>query len=142
MALVWSPWDISRRASSQRAAAPPVWPGSASTAARRSLASPQCRVWLMESAADPPRAAATLRAEIRRHADGVTPFGYLSEVFVEPELRRRGIMRTLVDRAREFCAASGAAELRLETQLGHGEAEEFWRHLGFLPYRTLWRRGV
>lgn len=130
-----------------RCADPGVSPDDAfaratSSAILRALASRESRIWLMESAADPPRAVATLRAEIRLHADGVTPFGYISEVFVEPALRRRGLMRQLMEKACEFIAASGAAEVRLETRLGHADAEAYWRHLGFQPYRTLWRRGV
>jgi GNAT superfamily N-acetyltransferase len=119
-----------------------VFVKATTSAILRSLAGEQGRIWLMETAADPPRIAATLRAEIRLHADGITPFGYVSEVFVEPEFRRRGLMRLLLEKARDYIAASGAAEIRLETHLGHAVAEAYWRHLGFQPYRTLWRRGI
>ena len=67
---------------------------------------------------------------------------YLEDLSVLPEFRRRGLMRLLLEKARDYIAASGAAEIRLETQLGHADAETYWRHLGFQPYRTLWRKGV
>ena len=108
---------------------------------RASLDNPDHRIFLIEVGA-PPAVVATLRAEIRRAGAGAPPLGFITEVFVEPAFRRRGLTRSLLARAEGFLRENAIAEVRLETQLGHAAAEAFWRRQGFQPFRTVWRRGV
>ena len=99
------------------------------------------RIYLIEAGA-PPVAIATLRVEIRRSGGGAPAMGFITEVFVEPPYRRRGLTRSLLARAEGFLREQEVVELRLETQLGHAAAETYWRRQGFQPFRAVWRRGI
>ena len=105
------------------------------------LNDPDCRIYLIEAGA-PPAAIATRRVEIRRSGGGAPAMGFITEVFVEPDFRRRGLTRSLLARAEGFLREKEVDEIRLETQLGHAAAETFWRRQGFQPFRAVWRRGI
>ena len=105
------------------------------------LRDPDCRIFLVEAGA-PPVAIATLRVEIRRSGESAPALGFITEVFVEPSYRRRGLTRSLLARAEGFLREQEIAEVRLETQLGHAAAETFWRKQGFQAFRAVWRRGI
>jgi len=105
------------------------------------LSHPGNRIYLVE-AGEPPAAVATLRVEIRLPGAGAPGLGFITEVFVDPPYRRRGLARAMLARAEGFLREQGIVEVRLETQLGHAAAEAYWRRQGFQPFRTVWRRGV
>jgi len=56
---------------------------------------------------------------------------YVSSVYVKPDHRRRGVLRTLFARAREWCAERGLTEMRLHSVGDHAGAAAAWDALGF-----------
>ena len=57
---------------------------------------------------------------------------YVSSVYVRPEHRRRGILRELFDRARQWCAERGLTEMRLHNVGTRTDTAAAWDALGFV----------
>ena len=55
---------------------------------------------------------------------------WIQSVYVVPELRRRGVLRTLYDAARREALASGAGGLRLYVDTGNTRAQAVYAALG------------
>jgi len=58
-------------------------------------------------------------------------YGYVSSVYVRPEVRRTGVVRALLAEAEEWCAARGLTELRLHNAAENEVANATWQSLGF-----------
>ena len=56
---------------------------------------------------------------------------YVSSVYVRPDHRRRGVLRALFARAREWCAERGLTEMRLHSVGDRASASAAWDALGF-----------
>lgn len=56
---------------------------------------------------------------------------YVSSVFVRPEFRRHGVLRSLLDRAIAWCRERGLAEMRLHSVGTRAGAAAAWDALGF-----------
>jgi len=56
---------------------------------------------------------------------------YVSSVYVRPEFRRQGVLRKLLDRAREWCDERGLAEMRLHNVGSRSVSVAAWDALGF-----------
>ena len=71
-------------------------------------------------------------------------YGYVSSVFVMPEVRRGGVLRALLDRAVRWCEERGLAEMRLHSVAGDTVSEAAWDALGFevVEYVRLKRIGA
>jgi aminoglycoside 6'-N-acetyltransferase I len=92
---------------------------------------------------------AFLEASLRRYADGCdsSPVGYIEGWYVDPDLRRRGIGRMLVQAAEDWAVSRGCQEMgsdcELENQLswkahqalGYQEAERLIHFCKRLPAR-------
>ena len=68
---------------------------------------------------------------------------YISSVFVQPEYRRKGILRLLFDRACIWCRERGLSEMRLHNVGTRESTAAAWDHLGFeiveqVRVRRLW----
>lgn len=59
------------------------------------------------------------------------PHAELTELYVDPAFRRRGIGRALLERVEALAVKRGAAELVLLTGRNNHEAQAFYRALGF-----------
>ena len=57
--------------------------------------------------------------------------GWLYAVGVLPKARGRGLGRELVRKAEEALRALGCPKVNLQVLLANGEAEEFWKKLGY-----------
>ena len=57
-------------------------------------------------------------------------YGYVSDLMVIPELRRRGIGRLLWDRVALWCRSVGLAVVRLHVATRSPEARAFWQRVG------------
>jgi ribosomal protein S18 acetylase RimI-like enzyme len=68
--------------------------------------------------------------------------GYITQLYVSPGQRRRGVGRLLVDQIVAWLASRGVAEVLLNIVPDETEAERFWRKQGFLPCRIRMRRRV
>jgi ribosomal protein S18 acetylase RimI-like enzyme len=57
--------------------------------------------------------------------------GYVTMVFVEPEARRHGVLRALLDRAIAWCHERGLDQMRLHNAADNPLAAAAWESLGF-----------
>lgn len=58
-------------------------------------------------------------------------YGYISSVYVVPQLRRAGVLHLLFDEAVRWCSARGITELRLHNAAKNATANAAWDALGF-----------
>lgn len=56
---------------------------------------------------------------------------YVSSVYVRPEARRHGVLRELVQRARDWCRERGLTEMRLHNVGSRESSAAAWDSLGF-----------
>ena len=56
---------------------------------------------------------------------------YIGSAYVKPELRRRGILRRLLNEAERWCADRGLDEMRLHTVAESDVSNRTWAALGF-----------
>lgn len=64
----------------------------------------------------------------------------LTTAYVDPDYRRRGVLRALVLAAERWCRARGLAEMRLRCGVGNGVGAAAWRALGFTPAEVVYHR--
>lgn len=60
--------------------------------------------------------------------------GYINDICVSPEERKRGIGRLLLDDARRWMKSAGAASLEVYVSSLNPDAQRFWRRLGARDY--------
>ena len=70
------------------------------------------------------------------------PVGYLCDVYVAPEQRRRGLARTMLVEARAWLRERGVATLETSWAVNAPEAGATWPALGFVPLSTTGRMEV
>lgn len=83
---------------------------------------------------DQGKAVAFISLSIRRdYVEGAefSPAGYLEGIYVKPEYRRRGIAKTLIAFAKEWCAAAGCRELASDCELHNTASALFHEQVGF-----------
>jgi len=69
----------------------------------------------------------------------MTPYIYISDLFVDPDYRRLGIARKLMQAAHDYAIALGASSIQLETAHTNTTAQELYESLGYehdQEYRT------
>jgi putative acetyltransferase len=74
-----------------------------------------------------------VEASIRPHVDGCStrPVGYIEGWFVDPDVRRRGVGRKLVEAAERWAAAQGCREMASDAHLWNSVSHEAHKALGF-----------
>jgi ribosomal protein S18 acetylase RimI-like enzyme len=107
---------------------------------------------LADRLADPERTETALLAEIAGHVVGFAglrispglfyaePRAELTELYVEPGYRRRGVGRALTIHAEQMARAAGATELFVLTGFDNVEAQALYRELGFLDQELALRK--
>jgi aminoglycoside 6'-N-acetyltransferase I len=71
---------------------------------------------------------------LRSHADGCDPkqpVGFLEGWYVEPEHRRRGVGRALIERAEAWCREQGCLEMGSDTWLDSEDSQRAHAALGY-----------
>ena len=68
------------------------------------------------------------------------PIGVLKELYVIPEMRRRGIATRLVEEMGEALRSKGAKALAAEFPARNMVAESFYEKLGFRPFKSVYIR--
>lgn len=63
------------------------------------------------------------------------PSGFVYDLWVAPDARRRGIGHRLIERAKEWCRGEGLHKLRLEVGADNEAARTFYKSEGFLEER-------
>jgi len=61
----------------------------------------------------------------------IRDYGYIADVFVEPEHRRQGLTRRLTDACLGYLAGCGIRSVRLTNAYDNDPAEATWEALGF-----------
>src|SRR5262245_12985267 len=61
-------------------------------------------------------------------------YAELTELYVEPAFRRRGLGRALIGYAEELARARGASELLIMTGVGNAAAQALYRAVGYDTY--------
>lgn len=61
-------------------------------------------------------------------------YGYVSDIFVDPKHRRRGVGTTLLQAAERHLSSSGVRRLRLNVLAANTSAQAAYRRYGFEPY--------
>jgi GNAT superfamily N-acetyltransferase len=96
----------------------------------RGLARARCRVLVAERSA---RAVGFLFAEVEPagRAGDTPPAGWIHELFVVPDERRRGVAGALVAEADAFFAARGVARVSVRVESANEDALRYWSKRGF-----------
>jgi ribosomal protein S18 acetylase RimI-like enzyme len=68
------------------------------------------------------------------------PYAELTELYVEPAFRRRGLGRQLIARAEQLARERGAAELLIMTGTGNTAAQALYRSEGYDTYAVALNR--
>jgi ribosomal protein S18 acetylase RimI-like enzyme len=66
--------------------------------------------------------------------------GFVSELFVRPEARRRNAGRSLVDAAFDWFRRADVGSVELQVLVGNDSGRKFWEELGFVPELVQMRR--
>jgi GNAT superfamily N-acetyltransferase len=89
--------------------------------------------------------AGFLAAQIKRlppHLAADRPrVGFISELFVRPDARRRGTGRALVEAAFDWFRRADVGSIELHVLVGNAGGRRFWEQLGFVPELLQMRRG-
>jgi len=64
-------------------------------------------------------------------------FGRIDDAWVDPEHRRRGLMRRLTRAAAGFCQELGVERVMLDWAIRNPDSEKCWTRLGFKPVVTI-----
>jgi GNAT superfamily N-acetyltransferase len=70
------------------------------------------------------------------------PYAELTELYVEPAFRRRGVGRALIARAEQLARARGADDLIIMTGVGNAAAQALYRAAGYDTYAVALNRKV
>ena len=70
------------------------------------------------------------------------PYAELTELYVEPAFRRRGLGRALIAYAEQLARARGATELLIMTGVGNMAAQALYRAVGYDTYAVALNRKV
>ncbi len=80
-----------------------------------------------------------VEASIRPHVDGCAtrPVGYVEGWYVDPDVRRQGVGRKLVEAAEGWAAGQGCREMASDAHLGNTVSHEAHKALGFVESQRL-----
>jgi GNAT superfamily N-acetyltransferase len=70
------------------------------------------------------------------------PHATLTELYVRPAWRRRGVGRRLLESAETYARSAGVEQLILLTGLGNADAQAFYRALGYDGWALAMRKKV
>ncbi len=95
----------------------------------RGLRAPGCQIWLAEDDGAP---VGFLFAELDGPEGGASSggSGWIHELYVEPDWRRQGLARALVDEASAFFDERGRSRFSVRVESANQEGLSFWRELG------------
>ena len=69
----------------------------------------------------------------------VRPAWILEDLYVDPDVRGRGVARVLMRAAQEHAVASGAGEMSLETAVGNLPAQSLYESMGYERERAFYK---
>lgn len=85
------------------------------------------------------RAIGLIEATLRRCAEGCTtsPVGYIEGWYVEPDARKKGAGRRLVEAAEVWAKAKGCTEMASDAEAGNEASISAHQKLGYRPGKTV-----
>ncbi len=66
--------------------------------------------------------------------------GYITQLFVAPEHRQRGVGRLLLNTIVQWLTSRGVTHVLLNVSVGNEVGDRFWRANGFAPYQIRMKR--
>lgn len=69
-------------------------------------------------------------------------FGYIADLWVEPDYRRRQIGQQLLDAAFTWFKSQGVSRVQLEVDVNNEVGLHFWRKMGFEKFEIVMRRDI
>lgn len=96
----------------------------------RGLGRPGCAIWLA-LCGDAPVGFSFAEVEAGAPRGDQTAVGWIHELWVEPDWRRRGVAAALVERARAFLAEQQGGRVAVRVEAANQDALAFWRAQGF-----------
>lgn len=74
-----------------------------------------------------------IEVSLRNVVDGciTSPVGYIEGIVVLSSRRGRGVARTLLETAEEWCRSKGCSEIATDAELENVTAQSFHEHMGF-----------
>jgi ribosomal protein S18 acetylase RimI-like enzyme len=69
-------------------------------------------------------------------------FGRIDDAWVDPDHRRRGLMRRLTQACGDFLASGGVERVMLDYAIRNPDSEKCWSNLGFEPCVVIAHAGV
>ena len=95
----------------------------------RGLRASECRVWIGRLEAG---AVGFLFAEVESPTSAALAGpSWIHELYVQPDSRRRGVARALVEQATLFFAERGRPSFSVRVESANEQGLAFWRELGF-----------
>jgi GNAT superfamily N-acetyltransferase len=69
-------------------------------------------------------------------------FGVVTDVYVDPDRRQRGIARRLLEAAERHLAAAGVTRMRIGLLAGNEDARRTYERCGFAPYEVILEKRI
>lgn len=69
-------------------------------------------------------------------------YGYIADMWVEPEQRGSGAAQTLLDAALAFLKAQRVTRVQLEVMVNNEPGKRFWEKTGFEPFEIVMRKTI
>ena len=82
-----------------------------------------------------------IMGKLRKHPPVFKPnqYGYVTDIVVDPEARRRGVGAVLFEALRAWFREQGASHIQLQVAHNNPASQAFWRAVGCTDYmETLW----
>ncbi len=78
-------------------------------------------------------ACGMVEVSLRNVVDGClsSPVGYVEGIYVDPEHRRSGLARRLLEHAEAWCQSKGCTEIATDAELDNRDAQQFHERMGF-----------
>lgn len=69
-------------------------------------------------------------------------YGYIADMWVEPEHRGSGAAQALLEAALTFLKEQGVDRVQLEVMVNNEPGKHFWQKAGFEPFETVMRKDL
>jgi ribosomal protein S18 acetylase RimI-like enzyme len=69
-------------------------------------------------------------------------YGYVSDIFVDPRYRGRGVAQGLLSAAEGHLAATGVTRLRINVLANNASARRAYERYGFAPYEVMYEKRI
>jgi ribosomal protein S18 acetylase RimI-like enzyme len=95
--------------------------------------------WCVLVAEEKGKLVGQIAGELREWAPVFEPqtYGYVTDIVVDPDARRRGIGGALFNALEAWCRERGATHLQLQVLVSNPASQAFWREMGCSDYSDI-----